>query len=186
MVGPFDSSSVDSVNPYIDFGALRITPRPELSISVEVEEQSGKVVALTLDLSDSKLQLIPLAAPKSDGIWAEVRQSIAKNVVAQGGEVEESVGPLGVQLDAKLPLVDEQGRPSGYRLARFVGVDGPRWCLRGTIGGAALGDLKAEADIVELFRSVVVHRGDDPLPPSEPLALNVPNGSVVPPGLKNA
>ncbi len=184
--GPFDSQSLEQVRPYVDLGALRIEPRSGLSISVSVDEQSSRIVAVTLDLTHSKLEVMAFAAPKSDGIWSVVRASIANNIVAQGGQVEETVGPIGVQLEAKLPLFDEQGRPSGFRLARYIGFDGPRWCLRGTVGGAALTDLKAEAEIIEVFRSIVVHRGDDPLPPNEPLPLTVPSGSVVPPSLKQS
>ena len=182
-IGPYDSGDAFEVRPYVDFGALRIEPRADVTISVEIEPESGRVVFVTLDCNGSKLKLSAQAAPKTDGIWAEVRQAIATRILQEGGSSEESVGALGVHLDARLPLVDEQGRPSGYRLARFVGFDGPRWLLRGEISGAALGDIRAESEIVELFRSVVVHRGDEPLPPNEPLALRVPTGSVVPPGL---
>ena len=155
-----------------------------MAISVEVEEGTSKVVAVTLDHADSKIQLMVFAAPKSEGIWSEVRLAIASNVEAQGGNVEEGYGALGLELRAKLPLVDDVGRPAGFRMARFVGFDGPRWCLRGTITGAALTDEKAASAINDIFRSVIVHRGDVPLPPSEPLPLQVPAGSVLPPGMK--
>ena len=184
LSGPFDSGNIDQVRPYIDFGSLRIEPRADMSVSVEIDESSGRIVAITIDQNDSKLQVMAFAAPRNEGIWSDIRASIATNVEAQGGVADETFGPLGVQLDAKLPLVDDQGRPSGYRLARFVGFDGPRWCLRGTIGGLALSDIKAEADLIDIFRSIVVHRGDAPLPPSEALELRLPEGSVVPPGLK--
>lgn len=185
-IGPYDSTQLNDVRPYVDFGSLRIEPRQEVAISVEIEPQTGRVLFITLDLNGSKLQLMPIAAPKTDGIWTEVRHSIAERISQQGGAAQEGVGPLGVQLDAKLPLVDEQGRPSGFRMARFIGFDGPRWCLRGEISGAALGDFRAENEIVELFRSVIVHRGEEPYPPNEPLPLKVPTGSVVPPGMKQA
>ncbi|MFM6963921.1 MAG: DUF3710 domain-containing protein [Micrococcales bacterium] len=185
-IGPFDSEALGAVKPYVDFGSIRIEPRQDVSISVEIDQQSGRVLFITLDCNGSKLQLMAIAAPKSDGIWTEVRHSIAERIRQQGGACEETVGALGVQLDAKLPLIDEEGRPSGYRIARFVGFDGPRWCLRGEIGGAALGDFRSENEIVDLFRSVIVHRGDEPLPPNEPLPLKVPTGSVVPPGVKQA
>lgn len=184
--GPFDSAHVDQVRPYIDFGSLRIEPRPDISVSVEVDEVSGRIVAITIDQNGSKLQVMAFAAPRNEGIWSDIRTSIAANVDAQGGSADETFGPLGVQLDARLPLVDEQGRPSGFRLARFIGFDGPRWCLRGTIGGLALTDIRAEADLIDVFKSIVVHRGDAPLPPSEALELKLPDGSVVPPGLKTA
>jgi hypothetical protein len=50
---------------------------------------------------------------------------------------------------------------AGKRLARFVGVDGPRWFLRGVIGGAATTDVEAAAR-EDLFRSIVVVRGGSP------------------------
>ena len=185
-IGPHDSNELSEVRPYVDFGALRIEPRADVTISVEIEPDSGRVLFVSLDCNGSKLKLSAQAAPKSDGIWAEVRAAMAERILHEGGSSEEAVGALGVHLDARLPLVDEQGRPSGYRLARFVGFDGSRWLLRGEISGAALGDIRAESEIVELFRSVVVHRGDEPLPPGEPLTLKVPSGSVVPPGLNQS
>lgn len=182
--GPFDSEQLDEVRPYVDFGSLRIEPRPELAISVEVEDQTNRVVAITLDYFNSKLQLMAFAAPKTEGIWSEIRAAVAQNISTQGGEVEEGYGALGAELIAKLPLVSEDGRAAGYRLVRFVGFDGPRWCLRGTVSGAALEDAKAAAEINDLFRTVVVHRGDTPMPPGEALPLSVPTGSILPPGMK--
>jgi len=183
-LGPFDSADVSTVRPYIDFGSIRIEPRNDVAISVEVEEGTSNVVAVTLDHADSKLQLMVFAAPKSEGIWSEIRNAITSNVAAQGGTTEEGYGAVGIELRAQLPLVDDQGRPAGFRQARFIGFDGPRWCLRGTVSGAALNDQNAAAAINELFRSVIVHRGDTPLPPSEALPLHVPTGSVLPPGMK--
>ncbi len=184
QLGPFDSEQQQDVKPYVDFGSIRIEPKPELQISVEVEDQTSRVVAVTLDYQNSKLQVMAFAAPRTEGIWTDIRSAVAQNIVAQGGEVEEGYGAIGAELVAKLPLVDDQGRAAGYRLARFIGFDGPRWCLRGTVGGAAMTDPKAAADINDLFRSIIVHRGDTPLPPGEALPLNVPVGSVLPPGMK--
>ncbi|MEN9749901.1 MAG: hypothetical protein RL149_979 [Actinomycetota bacterium] len=183
-LGPFDSEQITDVRPYVDFGAIRIEPQPNLQLSVEVEEGTSRVVAITLDYANSKLQLMAFAAPRTEGIWSDIRAAVSQNIIAQGGEVEEGYGAIGAELIAKLPLVDDQGRAAGYRHARFVGFDGPRWCLRGTVGGAALTDPKAAADINDLFRSVIVHRGETALPPGEPLPLTVPAGSVLPPGMK--
>lgn len=183
-LGPFDSEQLQDVRPYIDFGSIRIEPKADLQLSVEVEEGTSRVVAVTLDYANSKLQLMAFAAPRTEGIWSEIRAAVAANIIAQGGEVEEGYGAIGAEIHAKLPLVDDQGRAAGYRQARFIGFDGPRWCLRGTVGGAALTDPKAAADINDLFRSVIVHRGETPLPPGEALALSVPTGSVLPPGMK--
>ena len=183
-LGPFDSADLSDVRPYLDFGSIRIEPRSDVSISVEVEEGTNKVVAVTLDHKDSKLQVMVFAAPRSEGIWSDIRTAIVQNVESQGGSTEEGYGPVGIELRARLPLVDDQGRSAGFRMARFIGFDGPRWCLRGTVSGAAITDQAAAADIHDIFRSIVVHRGDTPLPPSEPLPLTLPAGSVIPPGLK--
>jgi hypothetical protein len=182
--GPFDSAQVADVRPYVDFGSLRIEPIADLGMSVEVEDGTNRVIAVTLEFANSKLQLMAFAAPRTEGMWHDIRSAVSQNIKSQGGDVEEGYGALGAELVAKLPLIDDTGRAAGHRMARFIGFDGPRWCLRGTVSGAALTDPKASAEISDLFRTVVVHRGDTPMPPGEALALTVPVGSVLPPGMK--
>ena len=179
--GPLDVSEVQGVRPYIDFGSMRIPSRENLQMRLEVEESTQRIVAVSMDFAGSSLQLQAFAAPKSEGIWHEIRSQMRDSIKAQGGETEERVGSFGPKLLAKIPLIDEAGIKSGHRLARFIGVDGPKWFLRGVIGGAALNDAKAAADIDDLFRSVVVVRDDVPLPPKDLLTLTIPGGTVAPP-----
>ena len=62
----------------------------------------------------------------------------------------------------------------GMRLVRFVGVDGPRWFVRGLFSGPAA-DGGDQAELLEaVFRDVVVVRGEHPVPPREILELQVP------------
>ena len=63
---------------------------------------------------------------------------------------------------------------SGVRPIRFVGVDGPRWFLRGLLAGAAAVDPAAAAPLEAVFRETVVVRGDHPVPPRELLELRLP------------
>ncbi|MSZ10210.1 MAG: DUF3710 domain-containing protein, partial [Actinobacteria bacterium] len=49
------------------------------------------------------------------------------------------------------------------------------------VGGAALTDPRAAADIDDLFRSVVVVRDDVPMPPKDLLPLTLPAGTVAQP-----
>ena len=179
--GPLDISEIQGVRPYIDFGSLRVPSRDELQMRLEVEESSQRIVAVSMDYQGSSLQLQAFAAPKNEGIWHEIRSQMRQSIVAQGGEIEERVGSFGPELLAKIPLSDESGNRTGHRLARFIGVDGPKWFLRGVIGGAALNDARAAADIDDLFRSVVVVREDIPLPPKDLLTLTIPGGTVAPP-----
>lgn len=179
--GPLDVTEVQGVKPYVDFGSLRIPSRENLAMRLEVEESSQRIVAVSMDFAGSSLQLQAFAAPKNEGVWHEIRTQMRESLAAQGGETEERIGSLGPELVAKIPLNDETGKQAGYRLAKFIGVDGPKWFLRGVVGGAALNDARAAADIDDLFRSVVVVRSDVPLPPKDLLPLTIPGGTVAPP-----
>ncbi|WP_243225575.1 DUF3710 domain-containing protein [Microbacterium sp. CIAB417] len=170
--GPFDESEVNPVRPYIDLGGIKILPRDGLNLRLEVEEQTKRIVAVGLDYADSSLQVQPFAAPRSGGLWDETRVQLKDQVRSQGGRVEERDGPLGKELLAEVPASASEG--SGLRLARFIGVDGPRWFLRGVIGGAAASDLDAAAKVEDLFRSLVVVRGGAPMPPRDLIPLKMP------------
>ncbi|QEW01496.1 DUF3710 domain-containing protein [Microbacterium caowuchunii] len=173
--GPFDESEVNPVRPYIDLGAIKVLPREGLNLRLEVEEQTKRIVAVGLDYADSTLQVQPFAAPRSSGLWEETREQIRQQVKQQGGRVEEREGPLGPELLAEVPVAaGGEGGSAGKRLARFVGVDGPRWFLRGVIGGAATGDVEAAAQVEDLFRSLVVVRGSSPMPPRDLIPLKMP------------
>lgn len=171
--GPFDSAEKETDEGYLDLGALKIQPRDGLQLRLEVEEKSQRVIAVTLDLSGSSLQLQAFAAPKSEGLWEEIREQLATSIGSQGGTVEEVSGPLGTEVVAKLPAQTPDGK-RGFRVARFIGVDGPRWFLRGVIGGAAALDRAKATELEELFRQTVVVRGDQPLPPRDLLTLRLP------------
>ncbi|WP_136024241.1 DUF3710 domain-containing protein [Microbacterium sp. K27] len=170
--GPFDDSEANPVRPYIDLGGIKILPREGLNLRLEVEEQSKRIVAVGLDYADSSLQVQPFAAPRTGGLWDETRVQLRDQVKAQGGRVEEREGPLGKELLAEVPATAAEG--SGLRLARFIGIDGPRWFLRGVIGGAGASDPEAAEKVEDLFRSIVVVRGGSPMPPRDLIPLKMP------------
>ena len=171
--GPFDEAEANPVRPYIDLGGVKVLPREGLNLRLEVEEQTKRIVAVGLDYAGSTLQVQPFAAPRSSGLWDETREQIRQQVRQQGGRVEEREGPLGPELLAEVPVAGADGA-AGKRLARFVGVDGPRWFLRGVIGGAAASDIDAAAQVEDLFRSIVVVRGATPMPPRDLIPLKMP------------
>ncbi|MDQ0617985.1 DUF3710 domain-containing protein [Arthrobacter globiformis] len=177
--GPFDVSEVSSRDGYVDLGALLIAPRDGLQLRLEVEEATQRVVAVTMDLEGSSLQLQAFAAPRSEGLWDEIREQLGQSVGGQGGQVEEIPGEYGVELVAKLPAGAPDGS-QGYRAARFVGVDGPRWFLRGVFGGEAALDREAAAGLEDLFRKIVVIRGENPMPPRDLLQLRLPKDAAGP------
>lgn len=177
--GPFDVSEIESQDGYVDLGALLIAPREGLQLRLEVEEATQRVVAVTMDFEGSSLQLQAFAAPRSETLWDEIREQIGQSVGSQGGQVEEIEGHFGTELLAKLPASGADGS-EGYRVARFIGVDGPRWFLRGVLGGEAALDREAAAGLETLFRQIVVVRGDNPMPPRDLLQLRLPKDSAAP------
>ncbi len=172
--GPFDLSEVPTIRPYVDFGGIKVAPREGLQLRLEVDERAKRVVAITLDYAGSVLQVQAFSAPKSTGLWHRVRGDIAQQLTAQGARLDESDGPLGPELVATTAVPAEQG--GGERRVRFVAVDGPRWMLRGVIMGKGAEDEQERDRVLGLFRDMVVVRGDQPMPPSELLPLQVPAG----------
>jgi hypothetical protein len=180
-LGPLDISEVSIRENLIDFGALKLPNRhPDLVIKVEMEEDSRKLVALTLETQDSMLQVSLFSAPKSTEVWPEAVEVLRESLQGQGAQVHDAVGVFGLELNVVAQLSQETGEPSAHHI-RFIGVDGPRWLLRGSVTGAALFDAEAAAVVERIFRSVIVDRGDDPMPPRELIGLTMPAGNVAPP-----
>lgn len=174
--GPLDESEANAVRPYVDLGGVKIVPRPELQLRLEVEEGSKRVIAVGIDFAGSTLQVQPFAAPRSSGLWHEVRAQIVEQIQKQGGETTERDGVFGPEILARIPVVGDAG--GSTRIARFIGVDGPRWFLRGVVAGQGAVDAAAAEQIDDVFRSIVVVRGTTPMPPRDLIPLHVPTGAT--------
>lgn len=170
--GPWDASDVDDDVARLDFGALLVPAVDGMEVRLDVDEQ-GTVSAVGIGLADSSLQLQAFAAPRSLGLWDEVRAEMLDGIRSSGGKVSEAQGPFGPELRAVLPAQDPDGKVVGTEPVRFLGIDGPRWFLRGVITGAASDAARAN-DVHALLRGVVVARGDAAAPPRELLELRVP------------
>lgn len=176
--GPLDEAEANPVRPYIDLGGVKILPRPELQLRLEVEEATKRVVAVGLEYAESTLQVQPFAAPRSSGLWHDIREQIVEQIHKQGGTVQIVDGVFGPEVQAQFPAGANGQQPA--RPARFIGVDGPRWFLRGVIAGKGALDADAGARVEDLFRSVVVVRGDTPMPPRDLIPLHMPAGQAAP------
>ncbi len=171
--GPWDASEVaeGEDESRIDLGGIRVPGVEGMELRVEVAED--QIVAVTIILGQSAIQLQPFAAPRSEGIWREVRAEIAAGITQQGGIVDENEGPLGVELRAQVPVELPDGQ-RGVQAVRFVGCDGPRWFLRGVISGQAAVQPDAGVALETVFRDVVVVRGAAPMAPRDPIPLRLP------------
>lgn len=178
--GPLDSSEVDpellEAEDRIDLGALVITGLPGMELRLQVDEQSGDVQAILLVLEDSALELRAFAAPRTAGIWPEVRREIAAEATRMGGTASETEGPFGTELVLVVPVEDPEGQIFS-QTSRVIGVDGPRWLLRATVLGRAAVEPDAAPPMEQALRDVIVVRGSEPMAPRESLALHLPAGA---------
>lgn len=175
--GPWDVSEVESSESYVDLGGLWLPGRDGMELRLEVEEESGRVIAATVQLGTSAVQLQAFAAPRREGIWDEIRKEIASSVTRQGGTADEVPGPFGRELLARVPSRTPEGRTT-HQPARFAGIDGPRWFLRAVFHGEAAYETEKAADLESLVREVVVVRGTEAMAPRELLTLRLPEGAV--------
>jgi hypothetical protein len=179
--GPWDIGEVSAPGEgRVDLGGLFVPGVDGMELRVEVAGEA--IVAATVVLRDSAVQLQAFAAPKSEGIWGEVRDEIASGITQQGGVVDQVEGPLGWELRAQVPVQLPDGT-NGVQLVRFVGCDGPRWFLRGVISGQGAVQPAAAGVLEAVFRDTVVVRGEAPMAPRDPIVLKLPNDAqMVPDG----
>jgi hypothetical protein len=124
---------------------------------------------IALVQGDNALQLGVFAAPRTEGIWDEVRAEIRKSLFADGVAAEEVSGRWGTELRARLRT------PEGINDLRFVGVDGPRWMVRAVFQGPVAIDPTQGGALLECLTGLVVRRGDEARPVREPLPLRLPD-----------
>ncbi|RKN37891.1 DUF3710 domain-containing protein [Streptomyces hoynatensis] len=181
--GPWDVSEVGKpADGRVDLGGLFVPGVQGMELRVEVAGDA--IVAATVVLKDSAIQLQAFAAPKREGIWGEVREEIAAGITQQGGTTNEVEGPLGWELQARVPVQLPDGK-RGTQVVRFVGVDGPRWFLRGVISGQGAVQPQAAGLLEQIFRDTVVVRGEGPMAPRDPIVLKLPqDAQMVPDGVK--
>ena len=171
--GPWDVN--DDVPPAerIDFGSMQVPVADGCEVQVSMADD--QVAWITVVRGDSGLQLQAFAAPKTGGLWADVRQEIATEVANTGGHSEEADGPFGVEVHAEIASPEQvPGAIGGLHPVRFLGVDGPRWFLRGVISGPAARRAELAAPLEQVFADVVVARGDHPVPPRDLLEIQLP------------
>jgi hypothetical protein len=178
--GPWDEADApDDGIARIDLGSIRLPALPGMDLRVELNPQQ-KVIGATLRAGESLLQVSAFAAPRAGGIWDDVRSDLATSASGQGGSLREAEGPFGPELTGSIlmappPQPGQTTPPQPVRRpARFLGVDGPRWFLRGLITGPAADNPEAAAALETAFRGIVVVRGSEPMPVREQLPLTLP------------
>jgi hypothetical protein len=183
--GPFDRSHVQDDSEYLNLGALWLRGKQDMELRLEVNEQEQQITGVTALLGESAVQLQAFAAPRTEGVWVDIRNEIAGSITDAGGTAEVVTGEFGQELMTRMPQNAPDGRVV-FMPARFIGVDGPRWFLRAVVSGRAAVEPEAADEVYEVIRTAVVDRGDEAMPPRELLALRLPEAPAAPEGAADA
>jgi hypothetical protein len=169
--GPWDATEVEGDGvERLDLGGLRVTAAAGVDVQVQVDETSRAVVQVTLARPDGGVQVQPYAAPRTGGLWDEVRPQIKASINAGGGLVEEVDGPFGIELKAQV-----KAEATGVmQPARFVGVEGPRWFLRAVFLGGAARPGETATTLEDMVRALVVVRGSEAMPVGSAIPMRLP------------
>jgi hypothetical protein len=170
--GPYDVSEAPAGVERLDLGSLQIPAIRDVEVRVQANPE-GAVQQVVLVNGDNALQLGVFAAPRSEGIWDEVREEIRNSLFSEGVAAQESEGEYGTELRARVRTAD-----GGLTDLRFLGVDGPRWMVRALFQGPAATDPDAAGVLMECLYGLVVDRGLEAKPVREPLPLRLPRGAA--------
>ncbi|WP_328458734.1 DUF3710 domain-containing protein [Amycolatopsis sp. NBC_00438] len=164
--GPFDVADFedDSV-PRIDLGSVKVPVPDGSQVQVEMDPETGGVRAVHVVTEQGQITVSAYAAPRTGGLWREVSAELADQLRADGAKVNIGRGVWGLEISAIVGDVS----------LRFVGIDRPRWMLRGVIAGPQSEAAAAVEVLRDIVRRTIVDRGDAPMPVRTPLTITLPD-----------
>lgn len=178
--GPWDVSQVSSLEGYLDFGAL-LVPVADVDLRLNVDEVSGRVMSLAWMTDEAGLEVSVFAAPRSLGVWEELRPDLVADAAGRGGSTEETSGPYGGEVVCTIPVQLPDGS-TAMQATRIFAHQGERWLLRGALMGRPVVEPEAAAPWYSLFGTIVVRRGGHAMPVGEALELRLPPQAQLTPG----
>lgn len=163
--GPYDlADAPDDGLPRLDLGSVRIPVPDDAQLQIELEQDSGAIRAVNVLTPLGQFTINAYAAPRSGGLWTEVKGELAQQLANDGARVGRTDGEWGQELTG---LIDDVA-------LRLIGVDGPRWLLRGVVAGPQAQAVASAEALRQLLRRTIVVRGDAPLPVRTPLPVELP------------
>ncbi len=167
--GPWDvdDENVPDYDEYLDMGAYYLPFLQGIELRVKANRATQQVLGTTITYGSSSVEIEAFAAPKTLGLWDDVRADLLE----ANKDAKETDGVFGTELT--LPVVVKGGRKV---VTRIVGIDGPRWMLRGIFSGKAATDPDGDEAkaLNQLFSNIVVERGEDPLAPRDLIPMHPP------------
>lgn len=170
--GPWDYDD-EGIDPddddrYISFGSMFLPLVEGLTIRAKRSQDPqspSPLESITVQLGDGAIEIVPFAAPKTLGLWDDMSDELLdanKSAKVQEGRFGDEV-MLPVAVKGKTMMT------------RIVGVDGPRWLLRGIFtGDAADSESDNKKALEDYFAQIIVRRGDAPLAPRDIIPILPP------------
>lgn len=166
--GPFDAAEApEDELPRLDLGSVRIPVPDGAQLQVEMDPE-GPLRAVHLVTQIGQFTISAFAAPRSGELWPEVSRELGEQLQQDGAAIRYDPGEWGEELVGSADQV----------ALRFLGVDGPRWMLRGVVAGPPEHAEHAGTLLRDLVRYTVVVRGEQPLPVRSPLPVELPEELV--------
>lgn len=163
--GPYDEEGPPGdATARMDLGSVRVPVPDGSQVQVEMDQEGGNVRAVHIVVPQGQVTVSAYAAPRSGGQWRSVSDELAEQLRGDGAKVSLGRGEWGMELSAVV----------GEMALRFVGVDGPRWMLRGVIAGPQTQAAEAPDVLRNIVRDTIVVRGDAPMPVRTPLPVRLP------------
>ena len=151
---------------YLDMGSYYLPFLLGIQLRIKANRKTGQVLGATITFGASSLEIEAFAAPKTMGLWDDMRADL----LAANDKATQKAGVFGTEV--MLPVTIKGGRTV---MTRVVGIDGPRWMLRGVFSGRAAVAEGPETDALnKFFADIVVERGDEPLAPRDLIPMHPP------------
>lgn len=167
--GPWDvdDEDVPDYDEYLDLGAYYLPFLQQIELRIKANRSTGAVLGATVTYKKSSLEIEAYAAPKTLGLWEDIREDLLES----NAKAKAVNGVFGTEVS--LPVAVKGGKSV---TTRIVGVDGPRWMLRGIFSGTAATDPHSQETqtLNRFFADIVVERGEEPLAPRDLIAMHEP------------
>lgn len=172
-VGPFDVADLADLDGRVDLGSLLLVADGGRELRLQVDEASGTVQSVLLAAPDGALELRAFAAPRNGDLWSELRPRIVADATSRGGTAVERDGRFGPELVCHVPIKLPDGT-TATQPSRIIGINGPRWLLRGTLLGKPALEPETAADWEDELTRVAVRRGAHAMPVGDALPITLP------------
>ncbi|GAA4025238.1 DUF3710 domain-containing protein [Allokutzneria multivorans] len=167
-LGPFDEADApqDEISR-LDLGSVRVPVPDGSQLQVEVGQDDGELRAVHVVTPVGRVTVSAYAAPRTGDMWREIAKELADQLRGEGHRVIKERGVWGDEVSAEIANDDVA--------LRFIGVNGPRWMLRGVTAGPREAAEDAADMLREILRLTVVVRGQSPMPVRTPLPVELPD-----------